>query len=593
MLASLSLLLAVEQTTTSAFLSSSKSKPYKTSKTSVFNDNQNSPDASFFASNPDDKDDKKLGIEVGKMLDPLSPSEAAELKAAATEIINESIASGLDEIEQLRQKMKDELAQSSAARKLESDWNAQQETEKLMGKIDALTDAFLTQTQASRQSTKLVALADRSSAGKSTEVGVWGEIDGMAVTTSGTSSSILGSVMSYSIANAVEKITASPFESKIFIVADTTTDTYANRMMPYLLDQLQRQIPGLSVVSYKPTDELPLGAENAQCVLLFLTSISDPNTMSTSLERLLRRTLPSNGGPVGVPPTQFVAVSSLGTERTNKLPYSMQNLMGGALDNRRRMEETLINLVNKEEEGSVVLDYTICKFGEIKENAKATEFVMRPGDTIDGTTDPQTAAVVLAQAIGIQPAARNSTFACVGTLPVDNRQAILDDAFLRLDGPELLRMDLSDTSSDRSFGALIEYIIEWGHLLGNSGEIVTPMRVVIPPAQTTLKGVTKQSRMQLLFLPTRTGKYYTSGKEERALEAKGLGRAGGIRMDLRQNVKEGGLEFCLETTGSDGKMRVRVKRTNYVHGVIIKEQSESIILNRFKRAMDFWLSTHK
>jgi hypothetical protein len=50
---------------------------------------------------------------------------------------------------------------------------------------------------------------------------------------------------------------------------------------------------------------------------------------------------------MGNPPTQLVCVSTLGMERTNKMPYSLQNVLGGKLDKKRQVEEAIVNTVQQ------------------------------------------------------------------------------------------------------------------------------------------------------------------------------------------------------------------------------------------------------
>ena len=71
----------------------------------------------------DNKNDKtpKLGIDLGAMLEPLSEQEAAELKAAATEVINDAIAEGIDEIDKLCDRMKKEFEKQRKAVALKSE----------------------------------------------------------------------------------------------------------------------------------------------------------------------------------------------------------------------------------------------------------------------------------------------------------------------------------------------------------------------------------------------------------------------------------------------------------------------------------------
>jgi hypothetical protein len=79
-----------------------------------------------------------------------------------------------------------------------------------------------------------------------------------------------------------------------------------------------------------------------------MTSLSQASTLGgIILDRLLRRTLQGDDGKVGRPPTQLVGVSTVGTKRFNKFPYSFQNMMGGKLEAWWRIEEVLINEVQR------------------------------------------------------------------------------------------------------------------------------------------------------------------------------------------------------------------------------------------------------
>ena len=191
-------------------------------------------------------------------------------------------------------------------------------------------------------------------------------------------------------------------------------------MLPSLTEELRLSIAGIEIEVLKPSATMPLGGNNAACVLLFLPSLS-ANPKSPLLERLLRRTM-LPGGQVSRPPTQLVAVSTLGTERTDKFPYSMQNLMGRPLDQRRQAEESIIGVVrNRMEEP--FLDYTIVKVGEIKDG---NAFDFQPGDVLDGTTSLETATQVLVQAIAFQPNARNATVSVVGNMPPPSNMGLAE-----------------------------------------------------------------------------------------------------------------------------------------------------------------------
>ncbi|GAX10203.1 hypothetical protein FisN_3Lh398 [Fistulifera solaris] len=570
------------------------------------------PSVSLFAKQDDDEDKqvpsffnlgdnptesrKKLGIDLGSMLEPLTEKEAIELKAAAAEVINDAIAEGIDEIETLRARMNAEFAKKRETMAVQSELNAKRESTKLLEKIDTLTDAFLKETESQRRSTKLAAAADRSmEGGRGLDWGAWGTIRGATVGLS--SSSLIGSVDQAQqeeknrMSAASEKdspVATDQSQQRILILADTSSDPYAKRLVPDLTDSLKKMLPCLDVDVYKPTATMPIGADNAACVVVFCTSWSEKSALYNAFDRLLRKTLQPNGS-IGSPPTQLIAVSTVGTERTNKMPYTMQNMMGAKLDKRRQIEEAIINTVrNRVVEPA--MDYTVCKFGELKESKDVLAF--EPGDVVDGSTDPDTAITILTQAIGYQPAARNATLSCVGKLPVTRNEEelnnLLDDFFLKLDGPELWREDLTETEVSKNYASLVEYIREWAELLAESGKgLTTPIRAVPVIDPISKSGIQQSQGVQLLFLPTSTGKNYVSREEE-----KQRGTEKSSTAPLRTQTKEGGIEIMVEIT-RENKLRVRAKRCNYADDTVIKEISEETILKRLRDGVDVWIKDHK
>jgi len=584
------------------------------------------PALSWNVPEPQDEDGtdlKKLGIDIGRMLDPLTETEAEELKAAATEIINDAIAEGIDEIENLRQKMKREFDRKRKEVQMESESKAKRESDKLLSKIDKLTNDFLTDTKLSRKATKLAAAADRESEGKGVEVGVWGTVDGASVTTgllgsvdaarlrqkkttagSGSKGAVgLSGIALADLSPAEEADASSVGEAEvtgppsIVIVADTQQDDHAKRLVPPFTEELERAIPGVQVTVYKPSATLPLGGDDADCAILFATSLSDKSTVYNACDRLLRKTLRPSGGGVGKPPTQLVLISTVGTERTDKMPYTMQNLMGGGkLEKRRQMEEAIVRVVQDRYDANPPLDYTICKFGsEIKTSGETSPFQLMPGDCLDGNTAVDTAVTVLKEAIAFQPAARNSTLCCVGSMSdVDVKN--LDDWFLRLDGPEVMRQTLSKGDAIKDYDQLVEYLSGWGEMLAESGKgLTTPVRaeMTMTPESNLPKGVVRQDSVRLLFLPTATGKNYLSREEEKALEKDRSSGSTPKRSLSALLKKEGGIEVVIEVLDASDKIRVRAKRCNYGNDAVIKELSEETILKRLQGAIDTWLKDRR
>lgn len=551
---------------------------------------------------------KKLGIDIGRMLDPMSPNEAAELKTAATEIITDAIASGLDDIAALRSQLNTDIQNQVVRRAAASAANAQQAESQLLDKIDALTSQFRDSTADARSSTQLAAAADQASAGAGVELGAWGVLGTQTVLATSSSSPSTGSSLLGSTNAAQHKHqkqqqedsshTSTPTNGGgegIIVLADVASDPYAKQLLEPLTAALRQQFLPLvlPVTIYKPTATIPLGGDNAAAVLLFCTSFSDPSSVQMVLDRLLRKTL-QVGGAVGQPPTQLVAISTLGTCRLEKVPYSFQNVMGGKLAKRRQMEEAVIRTTrDATRNGDAALDFTICHLGELKSDTKDS-FQLRPGDSVDGVLAVDTAVAVLTQAICLQPAARNATFSCVGKLTMDEEStAVLDDSFMRLDGPELLRFDLADT--DKDYNQVVEYVKEWAKLLAETGKgLTTPIRAEMPSTSKPVIGVTRQSTAQLLFLPTATGKNYLSKEDERKISAESGSKSDANPPVVRnmKTSKDGGIEFVVEVT-SNNNLRVRAKRCSYGNDVIIKELSEETILSNFRKSIEVWKKDHK
>jgi len=540
----------------------------------------------------EDTGEPKLGINIGQQLKPLTPDQAADLKAEATEIINDAFAEGIDDIERLRKDMEKQVEKSKRAMQTASDYNAQRESARLLGKIDRMTNKFLDDTKDSRLSTKLASAADRASEGKGVDMGSWGVLGGAVVTTDGGSaSSLLGSVDAAKSPTKVfeaegldeEAVEPSAAESRVLIVADESSDPIAKQVMPKFVDLLKDAIPGVVVQTIKPTATMPMGGDDAQCLIVFGTSLSDRSGLQNILSRVLRRTL-QPGGKMGSPPTQIVCVSSIGTERTDKFPYSMQNLMGGKLEKKRQIEESVITAV-KNRVITPPLDYTILKLGEIKDSSDS--FQMMPGDVLDGTTSATVAAEVLLQAVAYQPSARNATLCAVG----GNVPSEWEDLFVRLDGPELQRFENLSGPKEQ----LVEYLKEWAELMPDYKRLTTPVRVEVstqPP--NAYEKVSERAGVSLLYMPTNTGKAYLSKEEERVREQQtGSSSSGGAKnnLQMKKMKKEGGVEVLTEVT-SDGELRVRARRCNMGDDTVVKEISEETILKRLEEAIKVWKQDH-
>ena len=176
-----------------------------------------------------------LGIQIGQQV-ALTERQVAILKKEASEMINEKIDEGIQDIERMRTQMKIELDKSRELMKIQSELNAQYEAEKLMAKIDQMTGNFLDSTKDSRQMTKLASSADASMEGQTVELGSWGSVSGAAVPTSGMDS--IGE--SQTSTGNENQLPIAPSENKILVIADESQVSAASikRLMSILFSNL-------------------------------------------------------------------------------------------------------------------------------------------------------------------------------------------------------------------------------------------------------------------------------------------------------------------------------------------------------------------
>lgn len=388
------------------------------------------------------------------------------------------------------------------------------------------------------------------------------------------------------------------------------------------------------IVDVRTASNVPLGGDGARALVVFASSLDSQSRSSLEnvLGRVLRRTAPVSGREPIVPPSHVLLISSHGTERVGRMPYSMRNLLGnGKLDGLREMEGGLIAASRgRASGGKAPLDYTIVKFGDVEtrydevrgKDDDAIGVSIRPGDALDGGIGPMAAASVILQAMAYQPYARNATLCAEGGVSQaiaaaaadDDRQQTWNDKFLCLSGPELLRID---AGSDADFAELGQYVKLWSGTYdggddgrGTKGTGLTTPAIVRasrrPPSR--IDGVIEREGVRILFLTTNTGDRYKSATEERVDERmrnnNGGGKvgtsggksssssssssAGATPIPMSKARKEGGVEVLVERT-IDGNVRVRARRCNVDDRTIVKEMSEGAIVRSLKKAVEAWL----
>ncbi|KAL7502743.1 hypothetical protein ACHAXN_000841 [Cyclotella atomus] len=399
-------------------------------------------------------------------------------------------------------------------------------------------------------------------------------------------------------------------ENRILVISDEQKDKGIKRVMAELSGLLDKAFESdIKIDTYTPASNIPMGGNSAQVALIFASSLDDRSSLESLLGRVLKRTAPVAGGPAGVPPSHVVIVSSLGTERTNKMPYSMQNMFTGKLDKLREIEQSIVSISRgRSDGGKQPLDYTIVKFGDIANDdggGSDESIEIRPGDHLDGEIGPNAAANVLLQAIAFQPYARNSTLCAIGSLPssVSIETSVWNDKFVCLSGPEILRIEAGPGAKDDGkildpkFEQLAAYIKEWSTAYEgdrNGTGLTTPVLVRNSrKGPSEFDGVISREGVHILFQTTNTGDRYKTASEDKAAE-KERNSGGSVKKSsdpakiISKARKEGGIEILVEKT-KNGDLRVRARRCNMDHKTVVKEMSEEVILSSLKKAVKAWV----
>lgn len=330
------------------------------------------------------------------------------------------------------------------------------------------------------------------------------------------------------------------------------------------------------------------GHDASTCVIL--PGAADDNT---KMNQLVDRMRTPTASTVNGPPSHFIYVGVLGNTRTN----SFQNMFG-QLDKKLAAEESLKSTVKAMTTlaEQVAADYTIIKIGKLlkdsnrikidDKNAQAAldgqvRVALSPGDSLNGDISATDAANVIYQSILLQPTARNATFSVV-SYPggqKDANQEQWDDLFTKLDGPELIRMDIP---KKQDYGELCAFVEEWARLFETSPAsktgLTSPVRISRSKAPPNAFGV------EINFETTNTGDRYTTSKEDRKEEK--------LRSNYSEKKisptkrKDGGVEILVEKYPT---FRIRARRCNMDDKTVIKEMSETAILKRLQQDIGFYL----
>jgi len=261
---------------------------------------------------------------------------------------------------------------------------------------------------------------------------------------------------------------------------------------------------------------------------------------------------------------QVMFVSTHGVDRTDRLPFNLQNMMG-ALDKQRGSEQEMVLRAKRG-----VPAHSVVRFGKFK-GSGAQKLELAPGDGLTGEISVDAAAATLLETFG-RPEAYNASFS-VGVAAAGgaggNAPAEWDDEFLKLVGPELYRRPLKAVTADDAVAFLQDFARGF---LRPGGRLTTPISV-----QNMDDGVL------LRFQPT-GAEYLDFDTEETAdmkwaaAKAKGQPAAGAGS----STKSDGALLLLAESRPSP---RVRVARAEMEDGVVVKEMSEAEVVARLEREL--------
>lgn len=532
---------------------------------------------SFLSSSLSATDDKQPGFDADRIISDLiagkTPATSFESNAPVRDQVERIFDSAEDDLTRMRLEASDEVEEMRQRLYEEADERNRVEGEKLMGSIDEKIAAFKTGTEDSRKGLRAAYDADKGMAGAGGEargltLGSWGRGDAGEAATS---------------AAGGEDGAASPAGAVPRVLLVTAAGPDAAALAAGLTARLAA---GADVETCVPA-AAKLGGGGADVCLILPGAVSD----GASCERLVARVLQrSSSGPS---PSHVVLCSAFGTERTDKFPYTLTNVLG-AITKMRAAEDALKALCRNNR-----ADYTVLKLGKIVEQAKleaAAEgaaigellqmpdrrVALLPGDAFGGEVSAAAAAAVLYQTVAEQVHARNATLSVCGGATADllPPQAGFDDAFLRLDGPELCRVKVPvSRTGSASLSSLSAFIEVWAQRFAQPGSGLTT-------AARVLRTTREPFGVAVEFRPT--GGDYESAKEEKERKEREAESGAPKRKGGRKQKREGGVEIVVE---EGPVLRVRARRCNMDDDTIVKAMSEELIVRRLQDDLAIWLKT--
>jgi len=267
--------------------------------------------------------------------------------------------------------------------------------------------------------------------------------------------------------------------------------------------------------------------------------------------------------PAGI--TRLLYVGVHGVERTDKLPFSLQNVFGQLDKQRAAEQEVQLRALNK------VPSYTLLRLsGKLGGGGPRCEIA--PGDALQGEVSAAAAGAVLLESL--QRAETVNASLSAGALVADGGsgaatdEAHWDDQFIKLVGPEILRKPLRVLSAADA----VEWLREFARSFLNEGKRLTsPIEIEDIEGGATIR-----------FLYRGGSGYSDFDSPETADDRYAASKAATTQSRAKA---DGALSLVAEELPGSAA-RVRVSRAEMDDGVVIKEMSETAVLERLAKELD-------
>lgn len=273
---------------------------------------------------------------------------------------------------------------------------------------------------------------------------------------------------------------------------------------------------------------------------------------------------------------RVVFLSSHGVERTDQLPFSLQNAWGGPLDKLRAAEqEVVLRGMGR------LPSYSVVRVGKLTDGEDGTRAELSPGDALQGDVPLGAASAVLVQSL-TRAEAVNASFSAA-PLGSSKSAGVVDaaepeevhwnDQFCKLVGPEIYRRALTTAGAGScSASDLLEWLREWALTFVQPGSgLTTPVE---------LDELTGGRGVVLRFVQKNPNAGYARFGEEETDDQKWAKAKASTKQS--KATPDGALHVIVEVAPYP---RVRVARAEMDEEVVVKAMSEATILESLDKAI--------